>query len=130
MTRRAKILIIDDSQLSLDILQAKLVERYDVVSTTEPGDALGLARENWPDLIICDFDMPEMDGADVSEALRADGELRNIPLLFLTALVTTADQNRVKKEIGGRPAIAKDSPRDQITEKVEAMLRAAQSRRL
>jgi two-component system sensor histidine kinase/response regulator len=130
MPRRAKILIVDDSQLSLDILQAKLVERYDVVSTTEPGDALALARETWPDLIICDFDMPDMDGADVSDALRADAELRNIPLLFLTALVTTADRDRVKKESGGRPAIAKDSPREQITEKVEAMLKAGEAWRL
>lgn len=123
MTWRAKILIVDDSELSLEILQAKLVERYDVVATNMPTNALKLARETAPDLILCDFDMPEMDGSDVSEALSADEELRHTPLLFLTALATTGDLNRMQKQIGGRPAISKDSPIDKIVAKIEALLK-------
>jgi CheY-like chemotaxis protein len=123
MTWRAKILIVDDSELSLEILQAKLGERYDIVSTNRPENALKLARETEPDLILCDFDMPEMDGSDVSEALSADEELRHTPLLFLTAIATTIDLNRMQKQIGGRPAISKDSPIDRIIAKIEALLK-------
>ena len=123
MAWRAKILIVDDSELSLEILQAKLGERYDIVSTNSPGNVLKLARETEPDLILCDFDMPEMDGGEVSEALRADAELRYIPLLFLTALATTGDLNRVHKQLSGRPAISKDSPIDRIVARIEELLK-------
>jgi CheY-like chemotaxis protein len=123
MPWRAKILIVDDSELSLEIMQTKLSERYDIVATNRPENALKLARETEPDLIICDFDMPEMDGSDVSEALSADEELRHTPLLFLTAIATTGDLNRMQKQIGGRPAISKDSPIQRIIDKIEALLK-------
>jgi CheY-like chemotaxis protein len=123
MTWRAKILIVDDSELSLEVLQAKLSDRYDIVATNAPTNAIKLARETEPDLIICDFDMPEMDGSDVSEALSADEELRHTPLLFLTAIATTGDLNRMQKQIGGRPAISKDSPIAKIVAKIEALLK-------
>src|SRR5919109_5678452 len=98
MSQRAKILIVDDDELSLEMLQTKLADRYDIVATQTPGNVVGLARETEPDLILCDFDMPEMDGTEVSEALRADDELRLIPFLFLTSLATTADLERMRKQ--------------------------------
>jgi CheY-like chemotaxis protein len=123
MSARAKILIVDDDEEIIDLLHVKLGERYDIVSTTTPGNALKLARETEPDLILCDFDMPEMDGTEVSEALRADQELRLIPFMFLTALATTSDMARMRKQIGGRRAISKDSPIERIIERIEEMLR-------
>jgi two-component system, cell cycle response regulator len=123
MTGRAKILIVDDSEEFLDLLQVKLGDRYDVVSTTTPGNVLKLARETEPDLILCDFDMPEMDGTEVSEALRADEELRLIPFMFLTALATTSDMARMHKQIGGRRAISKDAPIERIIARIGEMLK-------
>ena len=123
MTWRAKILIVDDSEISTELLQAKLAQRYDVVTTNTSQNALKLAREIEPDLILCDLDMPEMDGMEVSEALRADEETRYIPLLFLTALASTGDLKRMQKQLGGRPAISKDSPIDKIVERIEALLK-------
>jgi CheY-like chemotaxis protein len=123
MTWRAKILIVDDSELSIEVLHAKLADRYDIVSTNSPTNAVKLARDTEPDLILCDFDMPEMDGSDVSDALRADEETRYIPLLFLTALATTGDLNRAQKQLGGRPAISKDSPIERIVAKIEDLLK-------
>ena len=124
MAGRAKILIVDDDELSLDILQAKLADRYDVVATNAPDNAIKLAREIEPDLIVCDFDMPDMDGGEVSEALRADPELRLIPLLFLTSLATSSDMKRMRKQIGGRPAISKDAPLESIVARIDDLLKA------
>lgn len=124
MAGRAKILIVDDDELSLDILTTKLAERYDIVSTQVPGNVLKLARETEPDLIICDFDMPEMDGGEVSAALFADEELRLIPLLFLTAIATPGDLNRMKKQIAGRRAVSKDAPFAQLVERIEELVKA------
>ena len=123
MAWRAKILIVDDSELSLEILHAKLADRYDIVSTNSPANALKLAREIEPDLILCDFDMPDMDGAEVSAALRADEATRYIPLLFLTAIATTGDLNRMHKQLGGRPAVSKDSPLERIVARIEELLK-------
>jgi putative two-component system response regulator len=123
MAGRPKILLVDDDELSLDILTTKLAERYDIVSTQVPGNVLKLARETEPDLIICDFDMPEMDGGEVSAALFADQELRLIPLLFLTAIATTGDLNRMRKQIAGRRAVSKDAPFAQLVERIEELLK-------
>ena len=123
MTRRTKILIVDDSEISTELLQAKLAERYDVITTNSPENALRLARETEPDLILCDLDMPDMDGTDVSDALRADEATRSIPLLYLTALASTGDLNRMRKQLSGRPAISKDSTLDRIIERIEGLLK-------
>ncbi len=123
MTRRAKILIVDDDELALEITTTRLSERYDIVSTQIPGNVLRLARETEPDLIICDFDMPEMDGGDVSAALLADEELKYIPLLFLTGLATSGDLNRMRKQLGGRRAVSKDAPLAQLIARIEELIK-------
>jgi len=121
---RAKYLIVDDDEEIPDLLHAVAIFGYDIVSTNNPRNALKLARDTEPDLILCDFDMPEMDGTEVSEALRADEELRLIPFMFLTALATTTDMARMHKQIGGRRAISKDSPIERVVERIEEMLKA------
>ena len=122
MTRRAKILVADDSELSVEILHTKLSERYDIVSTNSADNVLRLARETQPDLILCDLDMPEMDGLEVAAALRDDEDLRDIPLLLLTALATSGDLLRMRKQLGGLPAVSKDAPLEQLVARIEALL--------
>jgi CheY-like chemotaxis protein len=117
-----KILVVDDDEAVLDYLQAKIGTRYDLVSTNASDNVLKLARETQPDLILCDVDMPDMDGGDVSAALFADGELRNIPLLFLTALVSPQDIKNLQGQIGGRPAISKRAPVDQLVSRIEQLM--------
>jgi CheY-like chemotaxis protein len=123
MTRRAKILIVDDDELALEITTTKLSERYDIVSTQIPGNVVRLARETEPDLIICDFDMPDMDGGEVSAALLADEELKYIPLLFLTGLATSGDLNRMRKQLAGRRAVSKDAPLAQLIARIEELIK-------
>ena len=120
---RAKILIVDDDELALEIVTAKLSARYDIVSTQDPGNVLRLARQTEPDLIICDFDMPEMDGGEVSAALLADEELKYIPLLFFTGLATSGDLNRMRKQMAGRRAVSKDAPLAQLIARIEELLK-------
>jgi CheY-like chemotaxis protein len=123
MTWRAKILIVDDDELSLEVLQMKLADRYDIITTSTPQNVLGLARQHEPDLIICDFDMPDMDGAEVSEALLADPELRLIPLMFFTSIATSGDLNRMHKQLAGRRAVSKDAPIAQLVARIEELIK-------
>ena len=119
---RRKILLVDDDEAVLDFLQAKLGARYDLVSTNAPENVLELARSQQPQLILCDVDMPEMDGGDLSSALFADAELRDIPVLFLTALASPHDLKRLAGQLGGRPALSKSEPVDQLVARIEALL--------
>ncbi|HEY3073780.1 MAG TPA: response regulator [Burkholderiales bacterium] len=119
---KRKILIVDDDEAVLDFLQAKIGARYDLVATNAPENVLKLAREHQPQLILCDVDMPEMDGGDLSSALFADDELRDIPVLFLTALATPQDLKRLAGQLGGRPAVSKSEPIAKLVERIEALI--------
>jgi CheY-like chemotaxis protein len=122
MSKR-KILLVDDDEAVLDFMQAKLGDRYVLVSTNSPANVLRLAREEFPDLIMCDIDMPEMDGGDVSAALFADAGTRHIPVLFLTALASPQELGGQRGQIGGRPAISKDAPLEQLLARIESLMR-------
>ena len=110
MIEKHKLLIVDDDEAVIDYLHANLGERYDIVSTNAPENVLELARKTAPSLILCDVDMPGMDGGDVSKELYGDAELRDIPVLFLTNLVSPADLKSTGHQIGGRPAMSKQAP--------------------
>jgi CheY-like chemotaxis protein len=117
---RKKILVIDDDQAVLDWAKAKLGVRYDVVATAAADAVMRLAHKEMPDLILCDIDMPELDGGDLSALLYGDDKTRYIPLLFLSALVPTKDSQR--GEVGGRPAIAKSAPIEDLIARIESLL--------
>ena len=114
---KRRLLLVDDDDAVLDYLRAKLGPRYEVLSTETAENVLALARSGRPDLILCDIDMPGMDGGDVSAALFSDEGTRDIPVLFLSALVST------QKEIGGRHAIAKSAPVGELIARIESILK-------
>jgi CheY-like chemotaxis protein len=121
MIERHKLLVVDDDEAVIDYLQAKFGERYDIVSTNAPENVLGLARKERPSLILCDIDMPGMDGGDVSRELYGDDEVRDIPVLFLTGLASPADLKGSGDQIGGRPAISKQAPLAELLKRIESL---------
>ena len=121
---RQRILVVDDDAAVLEYLQAKIGARYDLISTTESLEVIDLAREKQPNLVLCDLDMPEMNGTEISAAMFGDEELRHIPLIFLTGIVAPFELKRLQGEIGGRPAIPKTAPLGELLERIESMLGA------
>jgi len=119
---RQRILVVDDDEAVLEYLQAKIGARYDLISTTESQQVIDLAREEQPELVLCDLDMPRMNGTQVSAAMYGDEELRHIPLIFLTGAVAAHDLKRLQGEIGGRPAVPKSAPLGDLLARIEAML--------
>jgi CheY-like chemotaxis protein len=122
MIKKHKLLVVDDDDAIVDYLQAKLGTRYDIVSTNAPESVLRLARKERPNLILCDMDMPGMDGGDVSKELFGDAELRDIPVLFITALVTPADMKNLGHQIGGRSAISKQAPPEELAHRIDSLI--------
>lgn len=87
------ILIVDDTLANLQVLSALLKERGYKVRPVPSGKlALEAARQVRPDLILLDVKMPEMDGFEVCRQLKADARLREIPVIFISALSETLDK--------------------------------------
>jgi sigma-B regulation protein RsbU (phosphoserine phosphatase) len=89
-----RILLVEDSSTMRRMLSAMLKEDGFEVETANDGlQALAKARlEPRPELILTDFDMPELDGAGLCRAVKADKELRSLPVLMLTTLGETRDK--------------------------------------
>ena len=122
--RRKKILVIDDDAAVTGFFVAKLGTAHDVVTTVSPRDALRLAQEQKPDLILCDINMPEVDGADISAQLFDDASLRAIPFVYLTGIASPRDLAARSGHLGGRPAISKHLPPEKLLARVRELLGA------
>ena len=89
--RKEKILIIDDDPDILDVLQLSLSEYYEVISSANGKEGLGMVKSKSPDLVITDYMMPVMNGPQFVSELRKDVLLRHIPVIMLTGKGETKD---------------------------------------
>jgi len=122
MNTKKRVLVVDDDPAVTDLLQAKLAAHYEVIATNRPTQALGLARTQRPDLIVCDVDMPGMDGGEVCRALTDDATTRDIPFLYLSSIVSPAEVDDLGGLVGGRPGISKRAPVAEIVARIVSMI--------
>lgn len=87
-----KVLIIDDVPANLKVLLASLSDEYDIIMATSGEQGLKLAASTKPDVIMLDISMPGMDGHEVCRQLKSNKELRDIPVVFSTALADPANE--------------------------------------
>ena len=87
-----KILIVDDVMSNVLLLKVLLTnEKFNIVTATNGQQALEQVKKENPDLILLDVMMPDMSGFEVAQRLKSDIETKDIPIIFLTALNSTAD---------------------------------------
>ena len=122
MTARKRILVVDDDEADTTYLQAKIGAAYDVVTTNVSTRALALARSEHPDLIICDIDMPQLDGGDLAKKLASDSATGDIQILFLTGLLLPKEADVVGGEVSGRPAIPKRAPFAELMGRIQKLI--------
>lgn len=82
------ILIVDDSPMNLEILSAALLNEYEVEAVTTGKEALALAQQLQPDIMLLDISMPDMDGFEVCRRLKQNPATADIPVIFLTSMDT------------------------------------------
>ena len=120
---RATIMIIDDTPANLTLLQEILQSQdYRVLVFTRGSMALKAAEKSPPDLILLDITMPEMDGFEVCRNLKSNEILKNIPVLFISALTSASDKVKAFHE-GGVDYITKPFYFEEIRARVETHLR-------
>ncbi|HEY9727360.1 MAG TPA: response regulator [Chroococcales cyanobacterium] len=87
-----KILVIEDEEtVRENILELLDAEGFDAIAAPNGRIGLELARQQLPDLILCDVRMPELDGYGVLQGIRSDPAMAGIPLIFLTAKASKTD---------------------------------------
>jgi CheY-like chemotaxis protein len=92
----ARILIVEDNPTNLELLEYLLKSTgHEVLAATDGEMALELARREVPELIICDIQLPKLDGFGVARELKADEQLRHIPLVAITAFAMVGDRERM-----------------------------------
>ncbi|MCB9646540.1 MAG: sigma-54-dependent Fis family transcriptional regulator [Deltaproteobacteria bacterium] len=93
MSLGGSVLLVDDTPMNLDVLVGALSDAgLDVFVATDGEKALGRAKLVHPDLVLLDVMMPGMDGFETCRRMKADPELADIPVVFMTALTNTEDK--------------------------------------
>ncbi|GAB4525787.1 MAG: hypothetical protein Tsb0014_05470 [Pleurocapsa sp.] len=106
-TTSARILIVDDTPDNLDLLSSILHKQgYETRRAISGEIALQIAQSGWAELILLDIQMPEMDGYEVCEKLKADPKTHDIPVIFISALDGVLDKKKAFK-LGGVDYITK-----------------------
>jgi two-component system OmpR family response regulator len=119
-TRKPKVLLVDDEESFTKVTQLTLTD-YEIQVENDSSRALAAARSFHPDLILLDVMMPNFDGGDVAAQIRADPDLKEVPVVFLTALVTQKESAR-RPILGGYPFIAKPVTPERLAENIEKYL--------
>jgi CheY-like chemotaxis protein len=126
MSARKKILLIDDEEDFCFFLSKNLKNNreFEVLTATDGEEGINLARREKPDAILLDIVMPKIDGPDVAEVLNNDPVTKDIPIIFLTAVVTEKEFGAEPiKEIGGHNFIAKPVDTERLISSIKMILK-------
>jgi len=119
-----KILVVEDNELNLklfcDLLRA---HRYEAEPVRDGREAVARARAFAPDLIVMDIQMPHISGLELIEQLKADAELRRVPIMAVTAYAAKGDEERIR-EAGAEGYVSKPISVVRFVEAVRALLAA------
>jgi two-component system cell cycle response regulator DivK len=117
-----RVLVVEDNELNMklfhDLLEA---HGYETLQTRDGMEALKLAREHRPDLILMDIQLPEVSGLEVTRWIKEDDELKSIPIIAVTAFAMKGDEEKIR-EGGCEDYIAKPISVARFLEAVQRFL--------
>jgi two-component system, cell cycle response regulator DivK len=94
---RKKVLIVEDNDLNMKLFNDLLVAHgYGTLQTKDGTEALALARQHRPDLILMDIQLPEVSGLQVTQWIKSDEILRSIPVIAVTAFAMKGDEEKIR----------------------------------
>ncbi len=123
---KRRILLVDDepSVTRTLLIYLEATGAYEVREENDATLALAAAQEFKPDLIFLDVVMPEKDGAALAVEISADATLKDVPIVFLTALVTKDEVGPEGRDIQGRTFLAKPVDPEEIVECIEKYMKS------
>jgi two-component system cell cycle response regulator DivK len=93
------VMIVEDNELNMKLFN-DLLEAfgYRTIKTRDGRQAFDIVRDQRPDLVIMDIQLPEISGLDITRKLKADPDLRAIPVVAVTAFAMRGDEQRIRAE--------------------------------
>jgi len=90
-----KVLLVEDNEMNRDMLSRRLTRRgFEVVFAANGQQGVDIARSEKPDIILMDMSLPVMDGWEATRRIKADGMMRRIPVIGLTAHAMSGDREK------------------------------------
>ena len=90
-----KILVIEDNEMNRDMLTRRLTRKgFEAIAATDGREGIETARKTHPDVILMDMSLPVLDGWEATRQIKADPEMRGIPVIALTAHAMAGDRER------------------------------------
>jgi two-component system cell cycle response regulator len=122
----ARVLVIEDNPANLELMTYLLTAfGHATLQALDGAEGLALAGREVPDLVVCDVQLPDIDGYEVARRLKADAKLRNVPLVAVTALAMVGDRRKVM-DAGFDGYIAKPIDPETFVSELEVFLRPEQ----
>jgi len=122
-----KILVVDDEVYYMELLKMTLEDtgRFEVALVSDGTRVLEVARDFEPDLILLDIVMPGIDGGDIAAQLRLDRKLGKVPVVFVTALVSSSESTEGGSVVrsGGRCMLSKPVHSKVLIQTIDAAIR-------
>ncbi len=117
-----KVLVVEDNELNLKLF-CDLLRAHDYVAepVRDGREAVERAREFAPDMIIMDIQLPNVSGLDLIETLKADEQLKPIPIMAVTAYAAKGDEERIRAA-GAEAYVSKPISVTRFVESVEALV--------
>ena len=119
---KKKILIVDDSEFNRDLVLQLLEEEYDIVVAMDGAEAIKKTEQEKPDLILMDLGMPVMDGWEATRRIKANGELKQIPVIAVTSHAMVGDEIQAR-EAGCDDYLPKPIDENELMRKIEKFLK-------
>jgi CheY-like chemotaxis protein len=117
-----KLLLVEDNEMNRDMLSRRLIKKgFEVVMAVDGQQGLDMATSEAPELILLDMSLPVMDGWEVVGHLKADDNLKSIPVIALTAHAMSGDREKAL-EAGCDEYDTKPVEFKRLLEKINSML--------
>lgn len=116
-----KLVMIDDEEDFCHFVRLNLERsgKFKVFTATRGSDGISLIEQTNPDLILLDIVMQDMDGGEVAYNLKNNENTKDIPIIFITAILQPAEEDKLK---GKHHFLAKPITPDKLIEKIDAIM--------
>ncbi len=118
---RKKILVVDDAEFNRDLILQLLGEEYDILEAVDGAEGVDKAEQYRPDLILMDLGMPVMDGWEATRIIKANSELKHIPVIAVTSHAMIGDETQAR-EAGCDDYVPKPIDEEELIRKVKHFL--------
>jgi CheY-like chemotaxis protein len=120
-SRKKTVLIVDDSLVDRRVVQHIVSKKYPILLARDGQEGIDLAKERMPDLIILDYSMPGLTGADVIRILKKDEMTMNIPIVILTT-ASIRDISSELLQLGASALLQKPVEPDTLLKQIASLL--------